>query len=149
VDAPKDGRDKLNKMPAGSSVKLRDFPQMKQPQTMWKATYQDYLWPLSAVGRAQSGFVMLYESFDSLKYWSNKANQKIFPAVFQANLTTLAYQPSSAFEESAFSAAKLSLSDNRSRLYETPSLAEAVVNLQHSLAREVADSEAKEEAKQS
>jgi hypothetical protein len=83
-------------------------------------------------------FTELFEGFDPLAYWSNAKHRSRFPAVYDANMITLAYQSSSAFQESLFSTSGLTLTDVRNRLYESPMLAEAVVTLRHSFAREIA-----------
>jgi hypothetical protein len=86
-------------------------------------------------------FVQEFGAHDPLAFWSKHVNQTSYPTLYAANLVTLAYQPSSAFEESLFSTARTCLTDVRNRIYDSPHVAEAVVTLQHSLSREVARKE--------
>ena len=95
-----------------------------------------------------STLVEIFEApeYDPLRYWSDRTNQTLFPLLYRANLVTLAYQPSSAYEESLFSTAKITLTDMRNRLYDSPHVAEAVVLLNHGLSRQVAAEERKRKA---
>jgi hypothetical protein len=95
-----------------------------------------------------STLVEIFESaeYDPLRYWSDSTNQALFPSLYRANLVTLAYQASSAYEESLFSTAKITLTDMRNRLYDSPHVAEAVVLLNHALSRQVAAEERKRKA---